>query len=168
MAAALLLFITSWLVWYAGYHQPQLAVAPTTKGLRDPLLADLGRYDIKPVETNDPGDRIRAMAEAADKLYARGQKDVPAGTPVADVVALTKLYGRVLEEGILKPAEGLSADERKLVLIPIANRLHDAESEWSRLSQQTGLPAGVGTALKNAALAAREGEKKLRELCEAA
>jgi len=167
VAAALLLFVTVLLVRYA-YHQPQVAMATPKAPPKDRLLADLDRYGIKPVETDGPIARINAMADAADQLYDHGKKDVPAGLPDTEVIALTQLYTRVLEEGILKSAEGVAPEDRTKVLQPIAARLGKANSQWFQLSQQTGLRAGVKTALQNAALAAHDGEEKLRKLCASA
>jgi hypothetical protein len=157
VAAALLLFITGWLVWAPG--QQSAPVAGPVKSPADPLLAELRRYKVNAAETAGPAERVKVMADAAEELRGRAT-----GRSGDDLAALARLYSRVVDEGIVKSAEKLSAEERRDLLEPIARSLAEAESEWKRLTQQDGLPDGVKKDLDRAALAAHNGSDQLRRL----
>jgi hypothetical protein len=161
VAAALLLFVVGWLVWDGDHPSPQVAgTAP--KAPADPLLAELRRYKIDAAGTTEPTERVKVMADAADQVCDRaGAKN----STHEELTALAYLYSRVVHEGIVKSAEGVSAADRRELLEPIASKLAEAESEWHRLALQADLPPSVKTALDRAELAARKGKDKLRELC---
>jgi hypothetical protein len=163
MAAALLLFITGLLVWNSG-GPPSPAHNNRQPPAVESLADALRRQHVALDEFKEPGQRVTAMAGAAEQL--RGRAAGRTASP-SEVIALTDLYVRVLDEGVTKPAEGLSAEERRAVLEPIAETLRKAESQWHQLSQQTGLPRDVQKALEHCAFAARDGHKKLKQLYEA-
>ncbi len=160
VAAAMLLFITGWLIWDSLRGESPEA-APLAVKRPDKLVADLHRVGIHEPDGKVGPARVKAMAEAAEALRSRA-----AGRPGADeeLIALAQLYDRVVEEGVVKTAEGLSADERRDILKTVAEDLERADSEWHRLSQQTGLAPGVKAALEKAAQAARNGNTRLMEL----
>lgn len=169
VAAALLLFVTGWLVWSGGNRPPQVAHATPKAPPGDPLLNELVYYNVKPHEAATPGERVKAMADAAGELVEHAERRARVRNADAEeLVALARLYDRVVRERVVTPAEGLSAQERRQFLHPIAGRLHDAESQWQRLSQQTDLPVSVKEALERCALAAREGSARLKTLYEEA
>jgi len=165
VAAALLLFVTSWLVWYAGHTSAQVAVNATERVPVNPLLAELRRKGVRLPETEpkSPTERVKVMAAAAEQL-----RDRAAGRAIGDeeLIALAQLYGRVVDEEVVKTAEdlSLSPEERREVLEPIARGLHQAESEWKRLTQQNGISEKAVAALNKAALAANNGNKWLEAL----
>jgi len=161
MAAALLLFLTGWLVWQTT-RTPEMASA-TNQPAPDPLADALGRRGIRTADGKKGVDRVKAMADAANQLHARCRDVVLSGVN-DDLIALTQLYGRVVDEGVVKTAEGLSAEERRDILAPIAETLKHAESEWGRLTQQNSLRADVKSALEKAALAAHTANVRLTEL----
>jgi hypothetical protein len=163
VAAALLLFITGWLIWDATHTGPQVPPLNLAKAA-DPLDRALDKYKIKP-----KGDTpIEAMADAAEQLHG-----LAAARPAdGDLIAIAQLYGDVVNQRVVKLAEklsdeGLSVEERSKVLQPIAKRLAKGDSQWQGLATQTGLADGVKDALLRAALAARNGSKRLEELCKA-
>jgi hypothetical protein len=164
VAAALLLFVTGWLVWYTDHRPPTGVARAAGNSADDSLVAELKRLNVTPTEGNNPRERVKAMADAADKVYARAKLR---RNDAADLVALANLYGRVVDEGIVKHAEELSSEERCKVLKPIADRLKEADSEWQRLLQQTDLADNTKEALLKASLSARQGMDRLRELCAA-
>jgi hypothetical protein len=162
VAAALLLFLTGWLVWHPGPPSQTSSVAE--KPAPDLLAIDLGRLKIDVPEGKKGADRVKAMADAADQLHARCRAAMLTGAN-NELIKMAQLYGRVVDEGVVKTAEALSLEERREILAPIADNLKNAESEWGRLTQQNGLPADVKAALEKAALAAHIGNARLTELC---
>jgi hypothetical protein len=155
VAAAMLLFVLGWLVWY-GDNEPN--PVPGARPV-DSLALELRSHKINAAETTNPRDRVAVMAKAAGLLRDRAF-DLPAGAE-ADLVALADLYTRVVNEGIVKTAEGLSPEDRRAVLASIAVDLDRADSDWQKLSQQTGLSKQAIRALENASLAARNGKTQL-------
>jgi hypothetical protein len=170
VAAALLLFVTGWLVWDATRTPQQVAVvAPgKTPPPADPLLAGLDKYKIKLRPGAKTTERIEALDVAADQLRERAE----ARPGDEDLIELARLYGDVVNERVVQLAEklageGLSLEDRRKVLQPIAERLARAESQWDRLSQQTGLAVSAKNALASAARAARSGNERLMKLYKA-
>jgi hypothetical protein len=162
MAAALLLFVMGWLVWDASRPERQVAVTATERGPSVPTLAAaLERYKIRTNETASLSDRVTAMAKAADDLRDLAKENVRAED---ELIALADLYARVIKEGIIQPAEGITPDERREILEPIARGLKEAHSQWNGLSQQTNLHPRVQKALENAAVAARTGMDQLEKM----
>jgi hypothetical protein len=155
VAAAMLLFVLGWLVWYGG-NEPAPSPGPRVV---DPLAQDLRRYKIEAGETANPRDRVGVMAKAAEELRGRAAA-LPAGAET-DLIDLAQLYTRVVDEGIVKTAEGLSPEDRRTILASIAKDLGEADTHWQRLSQQTGLSKQASRALERAALSARNGKERL-------
>ncbi len=155
VAAALLLFVIGWVVWYGG-NQPNPGPAP--KAPVDPLVLELRRLKIDADETTNPSDRVKVMASAAKEL--RGRAGSRAGSD-AELTQLAELYTRVVNEGIMKTVEGLSPEERRSLPASIAAEFEEADTDWRRLSQQTGLSGRAIKALEGAALAARNGKAQL-------
>jgi hypothetical protein len=157
VAAALLLFVVGWLVWYGG-NEPGPSPAPRPV---DPLVQQLRLYKIEAGETANPSERVKVMAKAADEL--RGRAAARAGVD-DELIALADLYTWVVNDGIVKTAEGMSPADCRALPASIVGDLANADSDWRRLSQQTGLSPRVKAALEKAALAAREGKKRLETL----
>jgi hypothetical protein len=157
VAAAMLLFVIGWVVWYGGN---QTAPTAGVKAPADPLIVDLRRLKIEAEDTTNPSDRVKAMASAAKQL--RGRAVERAGAE-AELIALADLYTRVVDEGILKTAEGLSLAERRSLSTSIAKEFEDADTDWRRLSQQTGLSRQAIKSLESAAFAAHNGNQRLKE-----
>jgi hypothetical protein len=160
VAAALLLFVLGWLVWYGGVDQE---VASPPRPMPDSLVADLGRYKIHTADGKAGGARVEAMAAAAQQLHARCQ-DAARNHDYEELTALATLYVRVVDDGVVKTAETLSPEDRRSIPTSIAEDLGKADTQWNQLSQQTGLPERAIKALKLAALAARNGNARLGEL----
>jgi hypothetical protein len=161
VAAALLLFVTGGLVWLA-VHTPPPDDGLPPKVPVDSLAQELRRYKIDPGDSEKPRDRVNAMAAAAEVLSGRaaGQR-----RPDEELIAMAQLYSRVVEEGVLRSADGLSAEERREILEPVCKSLEKSQSEWAGMaSQQVGLSPQVKEALQKAALAAETGNKRLRQL----
>jgi hypothetical protein len=164
VAAALLLFLTVWLVQYSNHATPVAFTTERAPG--SPLLAEMRRLGVRVPENEpkSPTERVKVMADAAEQLR------LAAGNPRvsdAELIALAQLYGRVVDEEVIKTAEGLASTEekeRREVLEPIARDLQQAESEWKRLTQQNGLSSQAKSAIDRAAVAANRGHKRLQEL----
>jgi hypothetical protein len=163
VAAALLLFLTGWLIRDAGRGP-----APRDPGSQetpaDRLLADLNRHNIKAIKSvgrkTPPGERLRAMADAAEELRDRARAH---GLAADELIALAQLYGRVVNEEVVKGAEALPAEERP-ILKPIAEGLERAYSDWAQKSQQTGLSDPEKKALQECATAAADASAGLKKL----
>jgi hypothetical protein len=165
VAAALLLFVTGWLVWDSGRQPPALAVA-TPKAPPDRLLADLRSLKVRSVQAAEGTKglaRVQVMAAAAEEL--REQAALNPGDD--DLIRLAVLYGRVVNEGVLDTVRELSAEDRRKLPASLGEDLKHADSEWQRLSQKTGLSPRVKDALAKAAESARDGHVSLRDLCSA-
>jgi hypothetical protein len=166
VAAALLLFFTGWLIWDATRPAPQVVVSTQRTPPRDPLLVVLDKYGIHISEQPlTPNERIKEMAQAAEDLRKRAGARVLADNELS---AMAQAYTQVVRDGVVKTAKGLTADElvgedRKAVLA-IAEQLARDDSEWKRLSQQTGLSADAKSAVDRAADTANEAKDELRRL----
>src|SRR5262249_24066166 len=126
-----------------------------------PLATALRRYKIEADQAVPLSLRVTAMAKAADDLRDLAKENVRAED---ELIALADLYARVINEGIVQPAEGLTPEERHKILEPIARGLKEAHSQWKGLSQQTNLPPRVQKALENAAVAAHTGMDQLEKM----
>jgi hypothetical protein len=160
VAAALLLFVIGWLVWYGDGSAGNPSAVP--KAPIDPLALELRRYKIETGDTTNPRDRVKVMANAAEDLRGRAVSLPPGADD--ELIALAQLYTRVIDDGVVKTAEGLSSDERHALPGSIADDLGKAVTQWHQLSQQTGLSERAIRALERAALAARNGNARLKEL----
>jgi hypothetical protein len=124
----------------------------------DPLLAGLVRHDLRLATAATPRERLAILADVADELLD------PASALAAQMAnpqleALARLYGRVIDEGILKQARTLPAAERRSILSPIAERLARSARHIDRLVQKT--PAEQSRSLQSIAGTAREGNRRL-------
>ena len=145
VAAALLLFLTGLLLWHSD-RPPEIADS-SAKQAPDAIGAAVVRAGFHGAEGKKGTERVKAMAEIADQLYLRCRDAIRADHN-DDPIAMAQLYGKVVDEGVVKTAEGLSLEERRDILGPIADNLKNAESEWGRLTQQNGLAPGVKVALR--------------------
>jgi hypothetical protein len=165
VAAALLLFFTGWLIWDATRPAPEVVVSTQRTPPRDPLLVLLERYSIHVNEPGTPDQRIKDMAGAAEELRKRAGARVLADNELS---AMAQAYTQVVRDGVVKPAKGLVADglvpEDRQAVLAIADQLAKDDSEWKRLSQQTGLSASAQSAVNQAAEAASEANGELRKL----
>jgi hypothetical protein len=149
-----------WIGVFLGGGRP-----PTPKEIPvadEPLVVELERREIHLLAGATPRERVRALAEAAGELHDRSGERTLTSSEAAD---LARLYERVVRDGIVPAAEDLSAEERREILEPIAQRLAAAESEARRLSEQEGLPAHSVQALQQIARAAGHGSRCLLALC---
>jgi hypothetical protein len=166
VAAALLLFFTGWLIWDATRPAPEVVVSTQRTPPRDPLLVVLDKYGIHISEQPlTPNQRIKEMAGAAEDLRKRAGARVLADNELS---AMAQAYTQVVRDGVVKPAKGLVADgvvpEDRQAVLAIADQLARDDSEWKRLSQQTGLSASAQSAVNQAAEAASEANGELRKL----
>jgi hypothetical protein len=166
VAAALLLFLTGWLVWDATRPGSPMVVSTPKAPPRDPVVVALEKLNIRVSENGPPAQRIREFSGAADELRTR------AGARAAtdsELSAMALLYSQVVRDGVIKTAQGIAADgfpgDERDALLRIADQLGKDDSEWKRLSQQTGLSEGAKNAVNRAALAASDAKTQLLELC---
>ncbi len=159
VAAALLLFVIGWLVWYGG-GTPESVVSSRPP---DQLLAELGRSGIHTADGKTGSQRLQALAAAAEQLHAKCQDAARSGA-YEELKAMAHLYGRVVDEGIVKTAEELSPAERSAILRSIAKDLGDADSKWRGLATAAALPDSAKLALNRAAQTATKAHDRLLEL----
>lgn len=165
VAAALVLFVTGFLLWYGTRQESPLVVNRPTKKVPqvDPLVAELMRRNLKLAEGATPQDRVEAMAGVAQQLHDRSRKLAPQAA-ADDMAVLANLYDRVVREGILTRAKDVPAEARPNILEPIRQQLEKAESEARRMSQDELLPRSSREAFEQIALAAQHGDQSLRKL----
>ncbi|HZU38083.1 MAG TPA: hypothetical protein VFA18_19330, partial [Gemmataceae bacterium] len=117
-------------------------------------------------QARTPPEKIRILAKEANELRTRTQTvvraaDLPDLRTLATVNDLADQYCRLLEDGVIKRASDVPAQERRDVLRPIAEQLVQAGEETNGLAQQKPT---LRAALEKMAAAARKGDKQLRGL----
>jgi hypothetical protein len=142
---------------------PNQPVAKTEPELPDQdLVARLVDCDLRLAEHATPRKRVEALAELADALQ-RESHALSRGDGADELQALARLYGRVIEEGMVPRAREMPARERREVLAPIAARLSKAENEARQLAAKS---ARASAPLLQIAAAAGAGDRKSRGLME--
>jgi hypothetical protein len=165
VAAALLLFIVSWIVWYGGTARDTVAY-DTPRVPSDQLLADLGRAGIHTADGKVGGERIQAMATVAGQLHDKCPGLAKSGD-FTELIEKAQLYVRVVDDGIVKTAEGMTSEDRRAIfnsIASIAKDLGNAESQWKSLAASADLTNGARLALTGAAEAAIRARDRLNEL----
>jgi hypothetical protein len=169
IAAALLLFLTGWWIFFHLQPSRQSDTLPVAvkKPAVDPLVADLMRYNIILAKATTPRERVEAMASVAEELNQRSRQ-LAKKAPPDDLKLLAGLYGRVVHEGILARAEALPRQDRRPVLEPIASQLEKVESQARQMSEQPDLSPQAAQWLALISRDAGEGGKNLRKLVQEA
>jgi hypothetical protein len=157
LAATLALFTLAWWAW-----SPRPMEAPATARNTSPY--DLIVRTIRQAPT--PRDRVRRLADEADKIFAEAREN---GDDPRRVARLAGYFGRLVNEELVQVAVGVPAAERKEVLTEMADRFHTVDSAASRLAGAwAGRHAESVEPLRQMAASAREATSRLRRLAESA
>jgi hypothetical protein len=136
--AASLLFVT-FVVLLRGTHDQAMMVRPQTKRHADPFLARIYERDVQLAAARTPQARLQLLTELANDLQTQTQA-AARDAHVADLQELTRLYVQVLQEGLLVGAAKLPAEQRRIVLSPIAERLAMIGAEVEKLAGAVSAP----------------------------
>jgi hypothetical protein len=137
--------------------------APKAAPQLNPLVAKLLESDLQLAEADTPRQRVEQLARIAGALDGETTKygNVRAG---AELDRLAKLYGKVIQDGVVARARTLPREERRAVLTGIADQL-DKSSKRAEAGAREAMPETAGS-LRQVAVAARTGAAQLRELME--
>jgi hypothetical protein len=156
VAAALLVCVT---VWWANRETPVAPVKKSAVAGKD-LVTRLLDRDLKLAKAKTSQERVQELSNLAEELRGETRILATAADP-GDLMKLAKLYGKVIDEGIIQRASALPEQERAKVLKPIADKLEKAGKEADELARQVPQAAG---SLELIAMAARRGNDKLTSL----
>lgn len=165
VAASLAIFFAGWLYvqWQNGTPQgpPVIKRVPA-----DPLAANMLGHVLQLAQAQTTPEKIRILALEANELRTRTQTvvraaDLPDVRTLATVNDLAEQYCRLVEDGVIKRASDVPAQERREVFRPIVEQLVQAGEETNGLARQKPT---LRAALEKMAAAARKGDKQLRGL----
>lgn len=158
VAAALFLLIFDGLMLW----QPNLTRIKPKKGTsQDPFLASLLDRNLRLAKAATPRKRLAALVDLADDLQGQTRRLIRRAE-VEDLQELAHLFEQVVEEGIVRGANNLPAEQRPQVLETAADRLTRAGRDADRLAQE--VPGDSANALRVIASAAQHGGDQLRAL----
>lgn len=158
MAAALLLIAVGWLVWQARLDPQAL---PPSRPVAHALLASLVQRDLRLAGARTPRERIEILAAVAEDLHGETGALAHAGSE-EELTALATLYEEVVQQGILKQAEALPAEDRRLALVVLSQRMAQTASRVEQLARD--LPAACAKPLHAIAATARSAQRQLHAL----
>lgn len=154
LAATLALFTLAWWAWPPRDPavQPLPGVAPTYSQLRDKRLR----------EANTPGERVLALARLADDFLLQ-IRDL--GNHPEQAASLAEDFHRLVQTDLFEQAQAVPVHQRPVLLLPLAARLRQANSEASRLAADWSrqFPRSVAS-VQRMADAAAEADRRLRLL----
>jgi hypothetical protein len=159
-AAGLLLLVSGW-VLFKGSPTPQAARHDRQPPPRDPLLAHLLDHSVQLSQSSTPRQRVEQVRRLVDDLHRRTEDLRPLASQ-GTLKQLARLYERVVQDVVVESARQVPLDERRAVLLPVAEQL-------LRVSDQTELwmQEGNGTdlePLRQIGQVARAGDQQLRSL----
>lgn len=158
VAAALFLLVFDGLMLL----KPDQAATRGKKGPgQDAFLASLLDRNLRLAKARTPRKRLEALVDLADDLQGHARRLIR-GAEVEDLQELAQLFEQVVDEGIIRGAVVLPADQRPEVLPAAADRLARAGHDAGRLAQEA--PDGSAGALRVIAAAAQHGGERLRAL----
>jgi hypothetical protein len=160
VAAAVVLFAVGLALWPNG-GLPELPPAPLS-----PVDQALTRRDALYAKAQNPRQLVEAAAAFLATLH-READDLAAAAADADKLAVVaEAYGRVVRDDLKRFARDLSPGEKAEVLATVAEQLGREESHFRQLaSKAVWVSKGPLTQIADAA---REGERDLRGLIQAA
>lgn len=129
----------------------------TAKGLAN-LVMDC---DVRLARTSDPRERVNILANLAGVLEGES-KNLAASGATQELLAMARLYDKVLKEGVVPRARDLPMAERRATLDPIAKRLAQARGSAEKMA--AGTQPALAASLRQIAAAAKEGDGQLRQL----
>jgi hypothetical protein len=124
-------------------------------------LTSLLDRNLRLAKARTPRKRLEALVDLADDLQGQARRLIR-GAEVEDLQELARLFEQVVDEGIIRGAVGLPADQRPEVLPAAADRLARAGRDAGRLAQEA--PDGSAGALRVIATVAQHGGERLRAL----
>ncbi|MFM7151942.1 MAG: hypothetical protein ACKO23_19110, partial [Gemmataceae bacterium] len=157
LAAALVLFSLAWWAWPP--HPVEVAPVPAAEA---EVLSQQVRQCLRNGAT--PEERINAMTSLADQWLTRTREllDEPQRLNL-----LAEHFEKLVQDDLVKEAISLPEARRKAILVPLAERLRQMESDASRLGSQSesSFPRSA-QAFRMMAQSSREGSRRLRLLSE--
>jgi hypothetical protein len=162
LAAAVVLLAIGLSLW------PRHPAAPEVVDKRTPIdtvkwMRELRAQRVAKAQT--PRDKVQVLAEFADVLL-RDARDPDALPTLERLEQVAKVYEETVQDELLKQAQAVEPDARRTLLPRLATELGRTESEFQRLA--AAAPEAAANHLRRIAAAAREGDRKLRELAKEA
>jgi hypothetical protein len=130
---------------------------------RDPFVAALLDCDLRLAEAEKPAPRVEGLAELAQRLESETRK-VLRGAGARDLVELAQLYEKVVRGALLPAAKTLTPEQRRPLLIPVADRLRQAARDADDLIPLVG--ESEAGSLRFMAAVGRDADKHLCALVE--
>jgi hypothetical protein len=142
--------------------QPEVKKVPEDKKTPAKGLANLVLdCDVRLARTSDPRERVNILADLAGVLEGESKNLAVAGG-TKELLAMARLYDRVLKEGVVARARDLPMADRRVTLDPIAQRLAQARGAAEKMA--AGAEPALAASLRQIAAAAKEGDGRLRQL----
>lgn len=154
VAATLLVGVVAWLTIRGNKEQPRNDLPA------DPFLDNLVKHNVDLAKTQTPAERVAILAKVADDLNQEMRDIARADATGENMQALEEMYRRVVLNGLVAQAKLVERTQREAVLAKIADGLAQA----GQRAEQTAAEAPQHSAdrLREAAMTAREGTKKIR------
>lgn len=159
-ALVLLLACGAWVV-YQWSNTPDVSLADP-KPSRDILLASLVNCDVRLATATTPKERVEILADISQFLCDQSRAMALESSP-EELHTLAKLYDKVIRDGVLKQAKGIPANQRRGIILPIADRLSQTARVLDRLIQKVDEDS-CKKPLQEIANSAREGNRGLYSL----
>jgi hypothetical protein len=159
LAAAVLVGVGIWLIAKPGHKQETAQPA----GPRHPLLDKVMQRDLALMRANKPEQKLEILGGLADDL-AGETRSLARAASADELNELAGLYKQVVNDGIVKQAEGIqpnnmTPDQRKTLFDKLAAKLADTAAEADKAAAEA--PPESKPALKRIADTARDGQRKL-------
>jgi hypothetical protein len=143
---------------------PPAADKPSSNnGLGNTFAGRILDIDLNLAAADTQRRRVETLARLAQTLHGESRSLAAVAGP-DEMQSLAKLYGKVVNEGIVARARKLPPAERRQALHPIADQLALADREAEALAKKTR-PEAAAPLLQIAAVA-RAGDQQLRALIE--
>jgi hypothetical protein len=161
VAAAVVLFAVGLALWPSGKDAPVARTPPT-----GPLHEYVQRLEERLHGVDTPRRRVEVVAQYLDALRREADVLALAATDADELAVVAEAYGRVVRDNLKGFARELSPGDRAEVLAAVAEQLGREESHFRQLaSNAVWVSKGPLTQIADAA---REGERDLRSLIQAA
>lgn len=140
LAAGLLLAVSGWFLLKKS-PTPELARHTRQPPPRDPLLAQMLDHSVQLAQISTPRERVVQVRRLVDDLHRRTEDLRPLAS-VDTMTHLARLYERVVQEVVVESARRVPLDERRAVLLPVADqlaRVSDQAELWLQDAKATGI-----------------------------
>lgn len=156
VAATLLIGSIAW-ISLRGNKAPKPPSMPA-----DPMLESLVRLNVELSKTETAAERVKVLARVADELHQEMREIARADATGEDMQALEKMYRDVVLDGLISQAKLVDRGQREQILTKVADGLIQASQRAEKTAQEA--PEHSATPLRDAASAAKDGNKRLRLL----